>query len=104
MELHMQFKAMIEEKIESELKASIENFTMEEFNKLLEERQLEICGDIWDMLMTISDFEEFKNLMLAYKVQAEGAEVAQSGSFAPNLQESSGNFEGLAPIVTHIES
>jgi hypothetical protein len=41
---------------------------------MLEERQGEICGDIWDMLMTIGDFAEFKNLMVAYKVQKEQME------------------------------
>ena len=104
MELHMQFKSMVEEKIESELKSSIEDFTMEEFNKLLEEWQLEICGDIWDMLMTISDFEEFKNLMLAYKVQMEAGGAGQNGSFSAAFEGVDGNLEGLAPLVTHIKS
>ena len=72
--IYSQYTNIIETRIQNELTANIDNFQMEEFYTMLEERQGEICGDIWDMLMTIGDFAEFKNLMVAYKVQKEQME------------------------------
>lgn len=40
---------------------------MNELTMQLEEHEDEITDDIVDMLLSFSDFEEFKNLMLSYK-------------------------------------
>lgn len=42
---------------------------MERFGSLLADRQDEITGDVFDMLMSFTDFEEFKSLMLSFKNQ-----------------------------------
>ena len=40
---------------------------MSRFESMLIHRKDELCSDIFDMLMSFSDFNEFKDLMLSYK-------------------------------------
>ena len=54
---------------------------MEEFNEMLENRPDEVAGDIFDLLLSLSSFSEFKDLMLSYK--AENNENQKSFSFGP---------------------
>ena len=89
---------MIESRIQKALTTNVDDLSMEEFYGMLEERQGEICGDIWDMLMTIGDFAEFKNLMLAYKVQEEQME-RNTGAMESGEADISGNVFHMAPVV-----
>ena len=73
---------MIEGFLAERLAATIDDFDMEEFGAMLEARPDEVTGDVFDTLMTFSDFAEFKGLMLAYK--------GQDASFA--LEGSAGGF------------
>ena len=68
---------------------------MEEFNSMLEERQGEICGDIFDLLLSLSEFGEFKDLMLSFKAHSSHAEGANKAAAA---------FVYMAPIVTPCSS
>ena len=43
---------------------------MAEFSGMLEHRKDELYGDVFDLLMTLSSFDAFKELMLAYKAGA----------------------------------
>ena len=99
--IYSQYTNMIETRIQNELMANIDDFNMEEFYTMLEERQGEICGDIWDMLMTIGDFAEFKNLMVAYKVQKE---QMQNNSSSSNNMMMTGSVQtfNFAPIVAPV--
>lgn len=107
--IYSQYTNMIETRIQDELTANIDDFQMQEFYNMLEERQGEICGDIWDMLLTIGDFAEFKNLMVAYKVQKEQLEnssnsdnnVMMMGSGQANHVGSMQTFD-FAPIVAPV--
>jgi ADP-ribosylation factor 2-binding protein len=45
----------------------IENFTMEELLLQMQEHEDEIPGDVVDVLLSCSDFEEFKSLMCSFK-------------------------------------
>ena len=45
----------------------MEGFSMAEFSGMLEHRKDELYGDVFDLLMTLSSFDAFKELMLAYK-------------------------------------
>lgn len=45
---------------------------MEEFLLLIREREEEITGDVWDILLSLGDFIEFKSMMLAHKQQLQG--------------------------------
>eukprot|EP00949_MAST-11_sp_MAST-11-sp1_P000337 g337.t1 len=64
------FVQLVESTIESRLVQNVKNFDMEEFNAMLEERKDQICGDIFDLLLSLGDFTEFKSLMLDYKAAA----------------------------------
>jgi len=66
------YTEMIEGYIQKRLSSEIEGFSMDKFGAMLGERQDEITGDVFDMLMSFTEFEEFKDLMLSYKGQAGG--------------------------------
>jgi len=60
--------------IEAELLEAIDGFEMQQFMDQLAERQDEITGDVFDVLLGLSDFEEFKEMMLSYK-RGEGTNI-----------------------------
>ena len=89
--LFEQYAELIETFIAEKLSARIDGFSMEEFQEMLEDRRDQICGDIFDLLLSLSDFSEFKDLMLSFKSQKAGG---------IDKSQMSGGFEGLAPVVT----
>jgi len=58
---------MIEGFLEARLAEEVEGFSMDRFGGMLADRQDEITGDVFDMLMSFTEFDEFKDLMLSYK-------------------------------------
>ena len=40
---------------------------MDRFRELLATREEEICGDVFDLLTSMGDFEEFKSIMLSFR-------------------------------------
>lgn len=68
-DLFSQYTELIEGYIIGRLTLEINFFSMERFGSLLADRQDEITGDVFDMLMSFTDFEEFKSLMLSFKNQ-----------------------------------
>ena len=54
---------------------------MEQFNEMLENRPDEVAGDVFDLLLSLSSFSEFKELMLSYKAQNSGN--AKASGFGP---------------------
>ena len=64
----------MESYIKTELMEAIDGFDMQRFMEQLAERQDEITGDVFDILLGLSDFEEFKEMMLAYK-RGEGVNI-----------------------------
>mmetsp|Transcript_16858 Transcript_16858/g.31578 ORF Transcript_16858/g.31578 Transcript_16858/m.31578 type:complete len:222 (+) Transcript_16858:110-775(+) len=71
-DLFSQYTELIEGYIIGRLTLEIDDFSMDKFGALLADRQDEITGDVFDMLMSFTDFEEFKSLMLSHKNQGEG--------------------------------
>merc|ERR1711998_487652 len=69
MEIFQQYTTLIEEHVERGLKEGIPDFCMETFLTLLEARQDEVCADVFDMLLSMSDFELFKEQMVEYREQ-----------------------------------
>ena len=93
--LFQEYTKMLEEFIEGELEQRIENFCMKDFIKgkfrdqktivipacwipplffdffsfsELEERKLDLEGEVFDMLFTLTDFLAFKEMFLDYKL------------------------------------
>merc|ERR1719231_1413536 len=68
-EVFQQYTTLIEEHVERGLREGIPDFCMETFLGLLEARQDEISADVFDMLLSMSDFELFKEQMVDYREQ-----------------------------------
>lgn len=78
------YSAEIEAYIEKAVSREIKGFTVENFGEMMAARKVggilmlscprfietlqdEICGDVFDLLLSLGDFAEFKELMLATK-------------------------------------
>ena len=61
------YMELVEAHLEESLSRSVQDFSMAEFSGMLAERQDETTGDVFDLMLALSDFEEFKQMMLAYK-------------------------------------
>jgi hypothetical protein len=58
----------LEKYIQERLKKNIPEFDLTTFLKSLENRKEELkCSDVFDLLTTLTDFSEFKSVMLSYK-------------------------------------
>ncbi|TMW58537.1 hypothetical protein Poli38472_010096 [Pythium oligandrum] len=66
-DIFQRYIALIESFIERRLMEKIENFSMDELTRQMQEHEDEIPLDVIDVLLSCSDFEEFKNLMLSFK-------------------------------------
>ncbi|GAB5356809.1 hypothetical protein AAMO2058_000320700 [Amorphochlora amoebiformis] len=79
-EIFKQYVSMIEGVVEKEVKARVQGYSSERFMAMLKDRPDEISGDVFDMLMSMGDFEEFRGLMLAHKAARgkKGLEIKSS--------------------------
>ena len=66
------FKSVTENIIEQRLKSSLKGFSMRKFEKMLSVRGDELGGEVFDFLLSLSDFSEFKEAMLSYKNKGKG--------------------------------
>ncbi|XP_048731840.1 ADP-ribosylation factor-like protein 2-binding protein isoform X1 [Ostrea edulis] len=74
-DIHREYIELIEKYLEEELSKRIENFSMGEFTKVIMERKNELEGEIFEMLLTFSDFVAFKEMFLDYRAEKEGRNV-----------------------------
>ncbi|XP_032237528.2 ADP-ribosylation factor-like protein 2-binding protein [Nematostella vectensis] len=65
----------IEKYIDEQLHRRMQSFNMEEFMKNLQRRPEQIDGDIYDILISFTDFLAFKQTMLDYKAEKEGTAI-----------------------------
>mmetsp|Transcript_16514 Transcript_16514/g.35717 ORF Transcript_16514/g.35717 Transcript_16514/m.35717 type:complete len:228 (+) Transcript_16514:298-981(+) len=65
------YTEMVEAVIESKLKARIPGFDMGDFMSMLGARKDELMSDVFDLLVSLADFETFKEVMLSYKRELE---------------------------------
>ncbi|EDO40548.1 predicted protein, partial [Nematostella vectensis] len=61
----------IEKYIDEQLHRRMQSFNMEEFMKNLQRRPEQIDGDIYDILISFTDFLAFKQTMLDYKAVSQ---------------------------------
>mmetsp|Transcript_10692 Transcript_10692/g.13889 ORF Transcript_10692/g.13889 Transcript_10692/m.13889 type:complete len:188 (-) Transcript_10692:143-706(-) len=80
-EIFNNYTTMIEEFLEMKLVDDLPNFSMERFIKQIEEQneQEEITGDVFEMLSSLGDFMEFKQLILSYKQQQDSPDLEVLG-------------------------
>mmetsp|Transcript_22040 Transcript_22040/g.26029 ORF Transcript_22040/g.26029 Transcript_22040/m.26029 type:complete len:184 (-) Transcript_22040:92-643(-) len=62
-----EYCSVIEAFLEENVKREIKEFSLSSFGKLVASRKDEICGDVFDLLLSLGDFAEFKDLMLDHK-------------------------------------
>ncbi|CDQ73559.1 ADP-ribosylation factor-like protein 2-binding protein isoform X4 [Oncorhynchus mykiss] len=63
---------MLEKRLEQQLMERIPCFNMSTFNHLLKQHKDEVSGDIFDMLLTFTDFMAFKEMLIDYRAEREG--------------------------------
>ncbi|XP_072278929.1 ADP-ribosylation factor-like protein 2-binding protein isoform X1 [Pyxicephalus adspersus] len=67
-----EYICLVEKYIEDQLLERIPAFNMSAFISSLQSHQQEIAGDIFDILLTFTDFLAFKEMFLDYKAEKEG--------------------------------
>lgn len=66
------YTKLVEKHIEDELKSKMPEFCMKTFMKSLESRKDEIDLEIFDMLISFTDFLSFKEMFISYRKAKEG--------------------------------
>ena len=66
------YTALMEQILEKKLCERVSDFDMRTFEAQLISRKDEIGGDIFDLLLSFSDFSEFKSMILAHKAERDG--------------------------------
>ncbi|XP_055790276.1 ADP-ribosylation factor-like protein 2-binding protein isoform X3 [Salvelinus fontinalis] len=62
----------LEKRLEQQLMERIPCFNMSTFNHLLKQHKDEVSGDIFDMLLSFTDFMAFKEMLIDYRAEREG--------------------------------
>lgn len=63
---------LLEKHLEQQLMERIPNFNMNTFIQLLMQHKEEVPADIFDMLLSFTDFMAFKEMFLEYRAEKEG--------------------------------
>ncbi|KAM4721307.1 ADP-ribosylation factor-like protein 2-binding protein [Rhinophrynus dorsalis] len=74
-----EYICLLEKFIEEQLIERIPTFNMTSFIASLQSHQQEMAGDIFDILLTFTDFVAFKEMFLDYKAEKEGRSLDLSG-------------------------
>ncbi|XP_038609717.1 ADP-ribosylation factor-like protein 2-binding protein isoform X2 [Tachyglossus aculeatus] len=67
-----EYISLVEKYIEEQLLERIPGFNMPAFTATLLQHRDEVAGDIFDMLLTFTDFLAFKEMFLDYRAEKEG--------------------------------
>ncbi|KAF6251572.1 hypothetical protein COO60DRAFT_1464200 [Scenedesmus sp. NREL 46B-D3] len=82
MQLFEAYCAVLEGSIQQVLQAAVPGLSMEEFAAMLVERQGQLGAEVFDMLMGMSDFTTFRELMLEARRQQDGSAGEELGGIA----------------------
>ncbi|XP_047453063.1 ADP-ribosylation factor-like protein 2-binding protein [Mugil cephalus] len=67
-----EYVGLLEKHLEQQLMERIPGFDMNNFIELLMQHKEEVPSDIFDMLLTFTDFMAFKDMFLEYRAEKEG--------------------------------
>ncbi|NXI37382.1 AR2BP protein, partial [Galbula dea] len=85
-----EYISLVEKYIEEKLLDRIPGFDMAAFTMSLQQHKDEMAGDIFDMLLTFTDFLAFKEMFLDYRAEKEGRSLdLSSGLVVTSLNKSS---------------
>lgn len=93
MSIFKQYTELIESHIMKELSQAVEGFQMETFLEEVTQRRDEIDEPLMDLLLSFSEFESFKEMMLF--------ERAQMVATTPKLKSGKAAQLGLSNTATH---
>jgi hypothetical protein len=96
-ELFKQYTALVEERLEAALLHLDPPCSGEELQGLLTAHADELSGDLFDLLMSLDNYEEFVQTMVAYAEQ-----MAHEGKGASGSGGGGGEGVSLAPTVTRL--
>ena len=65
------YTRLVEGTIEAELKAKVPGFEMSEFVHMIQTRRDQLMSEVFDLLLSMADFETFRDLMHLYKEERE---------------------------------
>ena len=80
-----QYTSTIEAYINQKLEEMVENFSMTRFSELLDTRKDQIEEQIYDLLLSFSDFESFKEMMLFARAHLVATTPKQTSGKAAKL-------------------
>ncbi|KAK3709777.1 hypothetical protein RRG08_028810 [Elysia crispata] len=97
-DIHKEYITLIEAYLDSELKKRLPDFSMIEFSQQLQLRKKELEGEIFEILLTFSDFMAFKEMLIDYKAEKEGNTIDLSGGLTVVPVQDKHNLEGASPF------
>eukprot|EP00128_Syssomonas_multiformis_P005958 Colp12_sorted_trinity150504_noHs@21928 len=83
-EIFQNYTSSIENFIETKLKEREPGFSMDSFMGMIKARHDQVEGDVFDLLTSLGDFNEFKELMLSFKAHKEGRGFDMGNGFIVN--------------------
>ncbi|XP_033754146.1 ADP-ribosylation factor-like protein 2-binding protein isoform X1 [Pecten maximus] len=90
-DIHREYVQLIETHLNDELTKRMPGFSMGEFTHQIMERKNELEGEIFEMLLTFSDFMVFKEMFLDFKADKEGRTVDLSGGIMVTSMQGGGD-------------
>ncbi|KAL7749474.1 hypothetical protein RI367_005028 [Sorochytrium milnesiophthora] len=79
MDAFKQYVTLIEDMVEQFLRSRVPSFDMAQFLEMIKSRPDQVDGDVFEVLSSLGDFNLFKELVLSYKKEKEGAGFDLSG-------------------------
>ncbi|KAL1777664.1 ADP-ribosylation factor 2-binding isoform X2 [Sigmodon hispidus] len=76
-----EYISLVEKYVEEQLLECIPGFNMAAFTTTLQHHEDEVAGDIFDMMLTFTDFLAFKEMFLYYRAEKEGRRLDFSSGF-----------------------
>jgi len=70
-EIFLRYTDLVEGYLEGRLKETIEDFSMENFVRIMHSQPERLTGDVFDVLASLVDFEEFADLVVDYGKDTE---------------------------------
>ncbi|XP_060079809.1 ADP-ribosylation factor-like protein 2-binding protein [Ylistrum balloti] len=90
-DIHREYVQLIEKHLDDELTKRMPGFSMGEFTHQIMERKNELEGEIFEMLLTFSDFMAFKEMFLDFKADKEGRTVDLSAGIMVTSMQGGGD-------------
>ncbi|XP_055504512.1 ADP-ribosylation factor-like protein 2-binding protein isoform X1 [Leucoraja erinacea] len=99
--IFQEYVNLLEKYIEQQLIERIPTFNMATFTTSLQQHKDEISGDIFDMLLTFTDFLAFKEMFLDYRMEKEGHGLDFSGDLIVTSLSKSSSLSPASNNLRH---